>query len=44
MQDGVEVIRVVDLDKGVERPATLEEIERGIEYRDYEHFMKGKAA
>lgn len=44
MQDGVEVIRVVDLEKGIERLATPEEIERGIEYRDYEHFMKGKAA
>jgi hypothetical protein len=35
---------VVDLDRGVERPATPEEIESGIEYRDYEHFMEGKAA
>ena len=42
--NGAEEIRVVDLDRGVERPATPEEIERGIEYRDYDHFMEGKAA
>ena len=41
---GAEEIRVVDLDRGVERPATPEEIERGIEYRDYDHFKEGKAA
>ena len=41
---GAEEIRVVDLDQGVERPATPEEIERGIEYRDYDHFKEGKAA
>jgi hypothetical protein len=35
---------VVDLDRGVERLATPEEMERGIEYRDYEHFKEGKAA
>jgi hypothetical protein len=28
----------------LERPATPEEIESGIEYRDYDHFMEGKAA
>ena len=42
--NGAEEIRVVDLDRGVERPATPEEIERGIEYRDYDHFKEGKAA
>jgi hypothetical protein len=41
---GAEEIRVVDLDRGVERPATPDEIERGIEYRDYDHFKEGKAA
>ena len=42
--DGAEVINVVDLDRKVERPATPDEIESGIEYRDYDHFMEGKAA
>ena len=42
--DGTEEINVVDLDRKVERPATPEEIESGIEYRDYDHFMEGKAA
>lgn len=35
--NGAEEIRVVDLDRGVERLATPQEIERGIEYRDYDH-------
>jgi hypothetical protein len=35
---------VIDLDRGVERQATPEEIERGIEYQDYDHFKEGKAA
>jgi hypothetical protein len=39
-----EEIRVVDLDRRVEGPATPEEIATGIEYRDYDHFMKGRAA
>ena len=42
--DGTEEINVVDLDKKAERPATPDEIESGIEYRDYDHFMEGKAA
>jgi hypothetical protein len=42
--NGAEEIRVVDLDRKVERPATPEEIETGIEYRDYDDYMKGKAA
>lgn len=41
---GAEETRVVDLDRGVERPATPEEIESGIEYRDHAHYMEGKAA
>ena len=39
-----EEIRVVDLAKGVERLATPDEIASGIEYRDYDHFMEGRAA
>jgi len=42
--DGTEKINVVDLDRKVERPATPEEIESGIEYSDYDAYMKGKAA
>jgi hypothetical protein len=42
--NGTEEIRVVDLDRGVERPATPEEIANGVEYRDYDHFKEGKAA
>jgi hypothetical protein len=41
---GAEVIRVVDLDQGVERLAMPEEIEQGIFYRDFEHFKEGRAA
>jgi hypothetical protein len=42
--DGTEEINVVDLDKKVERLATPDEIESGIEYLNYDHFMDGKAA
>ena len=42
--DSTEELNAVDLDRKVERPATPEEIESGIEYRDYDHFMEGKAA
>jgi hypothetical protein len=35
---------VVDIDRRVEGPATPEKIANGIEYRDYDHFMEGKAA
>jgi hypothetical protein len=35
---GTEEIRVVDLDRGVERPATPDEIERGIFYNDFEQY------
>jgi hypothetical protein len=41
---GADEIRVVDLDRGVERPATPEEISNGVEYRDYDHFKEGRAA
>jgi hypothetical protein len=41
---GAEEIVVVDLDRGVERPATQNEIERGIFYNDFEHYKEGKAA
>jgi hypothetical protein len=41
---GTEQIRVVDLDRGIERLATPEEIESGIFYRDFDHFKEGKAA
>ncbi len=39
---GEDEIRVVDLDRKVERPATPEEINSGIEYRDYA-YSKGIA-
>ena len=42
--NGIEEIRVVDVDRGVERLATREEIENGVEYPDYEHYKEGKAA
>jgi hypothetical protein len=35
---------VVDLDQGRERLPTREEIENGIEYRDYDHYIEGRAA
>jgi hypothetical protein len=41
---GAEEIVVVDLDRGVERPATPEETERGIFYSDFEEYKEGKAA
>jgi hypothetical protein len=43
-KNGVEEVRVVDLDQGRERLPTREEIENGIEYRDYDHYMEGRAA
>ena len=42
--NGNEVIRVVDLDRGVERVPTADEIVRGIFYSDFEHYKEGKAA
>jgi hypothetical protein len=44
LQDGVEVIRVVDLEKGVERPATPEEIESGVYFKDYDDYIRKDAA
>ena len=41
---GVEEIVVVDLERGIERPATLEEAERGIFYSYFEQYKEGKAA
>ena len=41
---GAERIAVVDLDRGVERLATPEEINSGIFYSDFEHYKQGKAA
>ena len=41
---GAEIIRVVDLDRGVERPATPDEIERGVFYTSYENYKEGKVA
>jgi hypothetical protein len=35
---------MLSISKKVERPATPDEIENGIEYSDYDAFMKGKAA
>jgi hypothetical protein len=42
--NGAEEIVVVDLDRGIERAANPEEVERGIFYSDFEHFKEGKAA
>jgi hypothetical protein len=41
---GAEEIRVVDLDRGVERPATPDEIQHGIFYNDFEHYKEGRTA
>jgi hypothetical protein len=40
----VEEIRVVDLERRIKRPATPEEIERGVFYGSYDEYQKGKAA
>jgi hypothetical protein len=40
--NGAEIIRVVDLDRRVERPATPDEIERGVFYTSYENYKQGK--
>jgi hypothetical protein len=42
--NGAEEIRVVDLDRRVERVATPEEVERGMFYDSFEDYQKGKAA
>jgi len=38
MENGDEVIRVVDLERGVERIATADEIERGVFFKDYSDY------
>ena len=40
--NGTEQIRVVDLERRVERVATPEEIERGVFYESYDQYQKGK--
>ena len=42
--NGAEQIRVVDLERKVERLATPEEIERGVFYQSYDEYQKGKSA
>ncbi len=42
--NGIEEIRVVDFDRGIERPATPEEAERGIFYASFEDYKQGKAS
>jgi hypothetical protein len=44
LQDGVEVIRVVDLEKGVERLATPAEIESGVYFKNYDDYIRKDAA
>ena len=39
---GAQETIVVDLDRGVERPATPDEVERGVFYTSYEHYKEGK--
>ena len=41
---GQEVMRVVDLDRGVERTATPEEMRAALTYRDYDHFMEEESS
>jgi len=41
---GVEEIRVVDLDRGIERLATQAEIEGGVFYKDYNDYSRKDAA
>ena len=43
-ENGVDVIRVVDLEKRVERKATPEEIESGVYYRNYESYIRKDVA
>jgi hypothetical protein len=43
-ENGADVIRVVDLEKRVERVATPEEIETGVYYRDYESYIRKDVA
>jgi hypothetical protein len=41
---GTEEIRVVDLERGVERLATREEIEHGVFYESYDQYRNAKSA
>jgi hypothetical protein len=43
-ENGAEVVRVVDLDRRVERLATPEEIEQGIFYQSYDQYKEGRSA
>src|SRR5262249_60046510 len=43
-EDGVDKVYVVDLEAKAERPATPDEIEQGVFYRDYEDYQRGRAA
>jgi hypothetical protein len=43
-ENGADVIRVVDLEKRCERPATPEEIETGVYYRNYESYIRKDVA
>src|SRR5262249_17044498 len=42
--DGTETINVVDLDRDAERPATPEEIESGVYFKNYDHYIRKDAA
>jgi len=44
VENGAEVIRVVDLERGVERQATPAEIECGVFYRDHDDYVRKDAA
>ncbi|HEY7248694.1 MAG TPA: hypothetical protein VH678_32930 [Xanthobacteraceae bacterium] len=44
IENGEEVVRVVDLERGVEKVATPDEIERGVFYKDYAQYKAGRAA
>lgn len=39
-QDGAEVIRVVDLEQGVERPATPAEVESGVFFKNHDDYIR----
>jgi len=43
-ENGTDVIRVVDLERGVERPATPAEIDGGIFYKDHDHYVRKDSA
>jgi hypothetical protein len=43
-ENGREVVRVVDLERGVETVATSEDLERGVFFENYAHYKAGRAA